>query len=490
MSSSKLGHILDDSVWRSDDISIEAYHNQSNQIEIVTPNLSKSYTKSNHSNFLLPNVNSSFSSIKIDSRIVDDLKKCGFVRPSPIQAAAIPLGKIGIDLIAQSKSGTGKTIVFVVCALEMVSQVLYEVACPRVLIIAPTREIALQIGDIIDSLTKSWKDFSCYKAIGGTKVSDNLLQLSTSQIIVGTPGRICCLLEMNFLKANSIRLLVLDECDKLMEESFQKQIDKLYSYLPVNKQMIVTSATMSDEMANFLANYMQTPALVRLNADNPALIGVMQMYHLTKGHPLDYLNFESKLEPLFAILNEVHFSQCVIFSNYQTRAKYLYDRLSAEKWTVMLISGEMNQKERSETINAFKSHKCRILVSTDLTSRGIDVHTVNLIINIDVPIDSETYLHRIGRAGRFGSAGIAITLVGSGADFDKFMNIINQYKLEVRLLSLPIKTNLWNEFYHYRLDHNRLELHKNWKDDFKVCSQFQSILNNYRSLTDANINVS
>src|SRR5699024_1984523 len=127
---------------------------------------------------LLQNANSTFSSIKINAQIVEDLKRCGFVRPSPIQATAIPLGRIGIDLIAQSKSGTGKTVVFVVCSLEMVIECLHEPASPRVLIVTPTREIAIQIGAIIDSLTSSWSDFSCYKAIGGTKVSENIAQLS------------------------------------------------------------------------------------------------------------------------------------------------------------------------------------------------------------------------------------------------------------------------------------------------------------------------
>lgn len=476
---SQLAHDLSNDVWRSGDIAFGSH--QAGHVEIITPGQLISSSNSSNSQsdgYIRQTANSTFSSIKINSQIVEDLKRCGFVRPSPIQATSIPLGRIGIDLIAQSKSGTGKTIVFVVCSLEMIIECLHEPPSPRVLIVAPTREIAIQIGSIIDSLTNGWPNFSCYKAIGGTKVSENISQLAISQIIVGTPGRICCLLELDFLKPNSIRLLVLDECDKLMEESFKRQIDKLYSYLPANKQMIVTSATLSDEMTLFLANYMRSPALVRLNADNPALMGVIQMYHRTEGHSLDYLNFEAKIKPLLSILGDISFSQCVIFSNYQTRAKYLFDQLVASKWTVMHISGDMTQRERLEAINAFRRHKCRILVSTDITSRGIDIDTVNLIINLDVPIDSETYLHRIGRAGRFGSAGIAITLIGNDTDFCKFKGILDEYHLEVNELTLPIKVNPWNSFYQDQLDSSRATLQKRWCEGLRVCDLFSHIIEN------------
>lgn len=463
--SQNLAHDLSNAdVWRSTDISYQDHH-----VEIITPNmeqqsstgdresvLSKSkalnpllYTTTNSSN-------TTFSSMKINPQIVDALKRCGFTRPSPIQSTALPLGRLGIDLIAQSKSGTGKTLVFVVCALEMVLETLKasDPPTPRALIVAPTREIALQIGSIIDSLTAFWSSFTCYKAIGGTKVSDHLAQLATSSVVVGTPGRICCLLEMGLLPASSIRLLVLDECDKLMEESFKRQIDKLYGYLPASKQMIVTSATLTEPMTLFLARYMtSSPALVRLSADSPALVGVHQLLHRTAGHALDYLNFEGKIAPLLAILRAITFSQAVLFSNYQTRAKYLLERLlsSGDGWTVALISGDMTQKERAEAIASVRRHRVRLLVSTDLTARGIDVESVNLVVNLDVPLDGETYLHRIGRAGRFGSAGLAITLVGNDADMAAFSAIQQQYRLDVTPLTLPIIVSPWATFYERRL---------------------------------------
>lgn len=485
----RLAHDLDGVQWRSQDVSIARYLNQTEQIEISTPSLAicrneKTDSEINESFLMKSADNSTFSSIKINVKIVEDLKRCGFVRPSPIQAIAIPLGRIGIDLIAQSKSGTGKTIVFVVCTLEMIVHTLNETACPRVLIVAPTREIAVQIGDTVDLLTSTWNNFSCYKAIGGTKVSENLATLSTSQVVVGTPGRICCLLENDFLKTYSIRLFVLDECDKLMDENFQIQVNKIFNCLPVNKQMIVTSATLSDNMATYLTNYMRSPALVRLNSDQPALIGVMQFSVTAPGHSLDYLNFESKIEPLLYILKNVYFTQCFLFCNYQTRVKYLFDRLFSEGYKTAYISGDMTQKERLKIIKAFRQHQFRILVSTDLTSRGIDIDTVNLVINVDVPFEHETYLHRIGRAGRFGSAGIAITIIGMGVESKRFHQFITQFNFEVKELTLPIKLNLWDLFYREQLDPTKMSSLNFQNEALQLNSKFNDLMNQFKTIKE------
>lgn len=446
-----MAHNLEDSKWRSSDVSQETYfENDSNKIEIVPPiQAIYHHGDEREAKQTASGSSSSFQDLKLNPKIVTELNRCGFLRPSPIQSTAIPLGRLGLDLIAQSKSGTGKTLVFLVCVLEMLVETFNEAACPRVLVVAPTREIALQIATVFESLTSCWQPkVSCYQAIGGTKVSENIANLTTSQVVVGTPGRICCLLELDLLKAHSIRLLVLDECDKLMDNKFKIQINKLYGYLPENKQVIVTSATMSEEMTCFLSDYMRSPALVRLNANNPALVGILQTVVYVEGHALDCLNFEAKKAPLASILLDVAFNQCIIFTNYQTRAKYLYEQLVSTNWSVLYISAEMSQSERSQAITNFRNGKYRILVSTDLTSRGIDIDTVNLVVNIDVPIDSETYLHRIGRAGRFGSAGIAISIVSRECgERKRFQAILDQYHLLAHEVTLPITTNLWGMLY-------------------------------------------
>ena len=475
---SSIAHNLDAKIWRSQDVDLSTYSEQTlNLIEIRTP--------SNNTNFVLKNStkNTTFSLMKIHNSIVNDLKRCGFVWPSPIQSTCIPIARLGIDLIAQSKSGTGKTIVFVVCALEMVRQDLQnEIPCPKVLILAPTREIAVQIGDLINSITMKWKNFSCYKAIGGTKVSDDVEQLYHSQIVVGTPGRIVCLLEMNFLKPHSIRLFVLDECDKLMEENFKIQIDKIYNRLPINKQMIVTSATLSAEMTEYLSKYMRDPASIRMNADKPSLIGVAQYTLMIDGHCLDYMNFESKINPLLELLNTIRFNQCFVFLNYQTRVKYLHERLNNEGLSVIHITGDMSQKERLQTIEMFRSQRFKIFISTDLTSRGIDIESVNLVINVDLPINCETYLHRIGRAGRYGSSGLAITIVGRDSnEYGKFATILSQYNLETKRLHLPLSIDLWDNFRRDNV-HSSNGLHCSSTTTLKVSPLFKQLQCTYEKL--------
>jgi len=288
--SSKIAHNLDNNKWRSEDISISLEEKEGEESEVT------------------------FSSLNLKPNVFMGLKKSGFVRPSPIQLQAIPLGRCGLDLIVQSKSGTGKTCVFVVIALEVIQS-----NATQVLIIAPTREIAVQISEVVNALSSQTPTIRCCTAIGGTKVKEDKDKLKSCQIVVGTPGRVKQLIDLRLLKTNSIRLFVLDECDKLLDNNFKQQIDGIFESLPENKQMIAVSATMTNELALFLSKYMRTPAFIRLSADNPALIGVTQYYRVTDFHHLNHINFDNKIEPLIEILKKIPFSQCLVFSNYQTR---------------------------------------------------------------------------------------------------------------------------------------------------------------------------
>jgi ATP-dependent RNA helicase DDX20 len=296
--SSKIAHDLDNNKWRSEDITISLEDNEREENEMT------------------------FDSLNLKPNVLMGLKACGFARPSPIQLNCIPLGRCGLDLIVQSKSGTGKTCVFVVIALEIIQSI--ESNATQVLIIGPTREIAVQIAEVVNGLSSKTPNFKCCTAIGGVQLKQDRDQLKKSQVVVGTPGRIKQLIELNLLKTNSIRLLVLDECDKLLDNNFKQQIDGIYESLPQNKQMIVCSATMTTDLAQFLSKYMRTPAFVRLNADNPALIGVTQYLTITDYHHLNHINFDNKIEPLIEIMRKIPFSQCLVFSNYQTRYSTIF----------------------------------------------------------------------------------------------------------------------------------------------------------------------
>ncbi|XP_054168157.1 probable ATP-dependent RNA helicase DDX20 [Oppia nitens] len=407
----QLAHNLNDKKWRSEDINV------CDEESDIT-----------------------FKSLNLKESVLSGLTANGFLRLSAIQLHAIPLSRCGLDLIVQSKSGTGKTVVFVVTALEMIES--FESNVTQVLIICPTREIAVQTNHVMNQLAKH-TDIRCCPVIGGTKLKEDVNMLGKCQAVVGTPGRIKQLISLNVLKTNSIRLLVLDECDKLMDNNFKQQIDDIFECLPQNKQMIAVSATMGSELANFLTKYMRTPVFVRLNADNPALIGLKQYYWMTEYHHLNHINFDNKIQPLIEILSNVSFSQCLVFSNYQTRARMLCDKLNALNWKTEYISADKCQTERLKAISKLRKFKCRVLVSTDLTARGIDVYNINLVINMDTPFDSQTYLHRIGRAGRFGTSGIAITIASKGREVELLQNIIKDSKLKVEELKHPIPEDIW-----------------------------------------------
>eukprot|EP00111_Clytia_hemisphaerica_P009511 TCONS_00027894-protein len=219
------------------------------------------------------------------------------------------------------------------------------------------------------------------------------------------------------LTPTSIRLFIMDEADKLLEKgSFEEQINWIYSALPKEKQMLALSATYPEVLAQHLNNYMTNPIHVRINPKDVALTGVVQFKRLVKHHTLPNKLFEEKYKVLIEILKKLTFQQCMVFSNYHSRAEHLSRTLIKEGWPSTHIAGSQMQSDRLKAIDKLKTFQCRILITTDLTARGIDCDKVNLVINLDIPWDAETYLHRVGRAGRFGSQGIAISLVSSSGE--------------------------------------------------------------------------
>ncbi|XP_076448682.1 uncharacterized protein LOC143285303 [Babylonia areolata] len=373
-----------------------------------------------------------FSGLLLSKPVLNGLKNAGFERPSPIQLKAIPLGRCGLDLIVQAKSGTGKTCVFSVVALEGIEP---TTSSTQVLVLAPTREIAVQIWEVMCSLGSCVANLHCHTFIGGMPLQEDRRKLQLCHIAVGTPGRIQSLIEQGLLKTQSIRLFVLDEADKLLEEGFQPQINWIYSALPDNKQMLALSATYPEYLADHLTLYMRNPTFVRLNVTDPTLLGIKQYYSTVASHPLPHRQFEMKTQAVVRLLSSVAFNQCLIFSNWQTRAQNLQSELSAQGWPTSCIAGCLDQKDRISAITQLKTYTCRVLISTDLTSRGIDADRVNLVINLDVPGDQETYLHRIGRAGRFGSYGAAVSIVSEGQELMELHKI--EHSITTNILPLP-----------------------------------------------------
>ncbi|XP_065554500.1 probable ATP-dependent RNA helicase DDX20 [Lathamus discolor] len=393
---------------------------------------------------LVPGGPSDFGSLLLSEPVLAGLEAAGFHRPSPVQLKAIPLGRCGLDLIVQAKSGTGKTCVFSTVALDAV---LLESSVTQILILAPTREIAVQIHAVITTIGIKMEGLECHVFIGGTPLSQDKVRLKKCHIAVGSPGRIKQLIELDYLNTASIRLFILDEADKLLEEgSFQEQVNWIYSSLPANKQVLAVSATYPESLANALTRYMREPTFVRLNPADPSLIGLKQYYKIVNSHPLPHKTFEEKTQHLQELFSKIPFNQALVFSNLHSRAQHLAEILTSRGFPAECISGNMNQNQRLDAMAKLKQFHCRVLISTDLTSRGIDAEKVNLVVNLDVPLDWETYMHRIGRAGRFGTLGLSVTYCCRGEEENMMMKIAQKCNLQLLPLPEPIPPGMMDQF--------------------------------------------
>ncbi|XP_064088050.1 probable ATP-dependent RNA helicase DDX20 [Macrobrachium nipponense] len=375
--------------------------------------------------------NVDFRSMYLSEHVLNGLKATGFERPSPIQLAAIPLGRCGLDMVVQAKSGTGKTCVFAVVALEMIS---VSASTTQVLILTPTREIAVQVTQVISAIGCKIQGLRVSTFIGGLHLSLDKAKLKCCHIAVGTPGRITQLIEMRLLRLDNVRLFVLDEADQLLTGQFADGIAQIASGLPLNKQVLALSATYTEDVAKVAEGLMRTPNHVRLGKESPALIGIGQFVKLLPYHHQPHRRQQIKLEELMNILCTVTFNQCLVFSNSQLRAESVCNQLRSAGWPAAFLTGGQAQQDRLVALDALCSYKCRVLVSTDLSARGLDSEHVNLVINLDLPKNHATYLHRIGRAGRFGSRGNAVTLVTEGEEWQVVRAIATLANVQIALL--------------------------------------------------------
>lgn len=394
---------------------------------LITDNLSKD---------VILDDDTSFEDLMLTPNTQKGLQRCGFKSPSPIQLKAIPYGRCGIDLVIQSKAGTGKTCIFTVIALEALKFNLDH--STQTLILAPTREIALQIHGVISQIGSTFQGLNCALCIGGVDLKQDRAKFAKKpcQIVVGTPGRINQLIEMGVLKLHDIELLILDEADKLMDDQFKIQIDQIFRVLPQEKQMIVTSATYPNELDKFLKKYMRVSRFVRVGNDI-SLEAIEEYFVECKAGNSSKKTLINKLSCLTQILNSIQFKKCIVFTNFQARAPQICDSLNRDDTFVQrhgrtnYLSAELSQEQRTLVFNKFKTSDQRLLVSTDISARGIDIAGIELVINLDLPYDNATYYHRIGRAGRFGRPGKAICIMSSeSADKAVFMTSIWSKKIK------------------------------------------------------------
>ncbi len=359
----------------------------------------------------------SFEDLELSDDLLRGIYSYGFEKPSHIQQRAIKPLISGVDLIAQAQSGTGKTGTFSIGTLQRVDP---SNPKPQILTIVPTRELATQVTGVYQALGE-FLDLNIHTSIGGIRPSDEERALKRGvQIIVGTPGRIYDMLSRGFIDPNEIKTLVLDEADEMLSRGFLSDIKDIFNFLPPTMQVAIFSATLPDEAVFITQKFMKKPVKIFVKRDELTLEGILQ-YYVDVGHA-DY-----KFETICDLYDTLNVSQSVIFCSTVRRVDYLTEEMKKKEFAVSAIHGRMTQEERKSIMANFRSGQIRFLIATDLVARGIDVHGVGVVVNYDLPNDRENYIHRIGRAGRFGRKGIAISLITERdakdlAELERFYN--------------------------------------------------------------------
>ena len=346
---------------------------------------------------------SSFEEFELDEKLLRGIYSYGFENPSEIQLKAIPIIKSGKDVIAQSKSGTGKTGAFSIGAIAS----LEDIEGTQILIICPTYELVHQTYDLIQNITNYMDKVSIMKVIGGTNVKECQYELQKCpSIIIGTPGRILDMIDKRYLYTDKINRFIIDEADEMLSSGFKEVMYNIFRSIPKESQISLFSATLPDDILKLTECFMNEPEKILLEKDNITLEGIKQYYV-----NVNYDNY--KVDTFVDIYNKLNVGQCIIYINNKNRLKILCDDLRERDLPVNIISGDLSMEERKAIINEFKLGNIRILISTDLLSRGLDVQQLSLVINLELPINKESYIHRIGRSGRYGRKGTAINILNN-----------------------------------------------------------------------------
>jgi len=360
-------------------------------------------------------VTKTFDQMKLREDLIRGIYAYGFERPSAIQQRSIlPIIK-GRDVIAQAQSGTGKTATFSISALQQVDTRLRET---QVLVLSPTRELAVQIQKVILALG-DYMNIQCHSCIGGTNIGEDIQKLDFGQHIVsGTPGRVFDMIKRRNLRTRSIKLLILDESDEMLNKGFKEQIYDVYRFLPPATQVVLVSATLPHEILEMTQKFMTDPIRILVKRDELTLEGIKQFFVAVERE-------EWKFETLCDLYDTLTITQAVIFCNTKRKVDWLTEKMREANFTVVSMHGDMPQQERDSIMKEFRSGSSRVLISTDVWSRGLDVPQVSLVINYDLPNNRELYIHRIGRSGRYGRKGVAINFVKS--DDIRVLRDIEQY---------------------------------------------------------------
>jgi translation initiation factor 4A len=344
----------------------------------------------------------SFDTMELSEELLRGIYANGFNTPSAIQKKGIMPIKSGRDLLAQAQSGTGKTGTFSIGSLCRVDPKLKAV---QVLVLAPTRELAQQIKNVASAISQ-YMGVTVHAASGGSPLREDSRAIDRGcQFLVGTPGRIFDLMERNILKRDNIRVLVLDEADQMLEDRFKEQVMCiLQKGFPKDTRIALFSATMDTPVREVADQLLSNPVKILISPDAVPLDGIKQYYVQVDAE-------EWKVEVLADLYKQLTISQALIYCNARKTAEKLAEKMTALGFPLCCIHGEMDAADRKKRMDEFRTGETRVMISTDLLARGIDVQQVSLVINYELPVEKENYIHRMGRAGRFGRKGVTINIL-------------------------------------------------------------------------------
>ncbi|XP_057545447.1 eukaryotic initiation factor 4A-3-like [Amaranthus tricolor] len=357
----------------------------------------------------------SFDRMGIKDDLLRGIYAYGFEKPSAIQQRAVMPIIQGRDVIAQAQSGTGKSSMISLAVCQMVDTSTREV---QALILSPTRELASQTEKVIMAIGLHM-NIQAHACIGGKSVGEDIRKLEYGvHVVSGTPGRVCDMIKRRTLRTRNIKLLILDESDEMLSRGFKDQIYDVYRYLPPELQVVLISATLPNEILEITNKFMTDPVKILVKRDELTLEGIKQFFVAVEQE-------DWKFDTLCDLYDTLTITQAVIFCNTKRKVDWLTEKMRNNNFTVSSMHGDMPQKERDAIMKEFRDGDTRVLITTDVWARGIDVQQVSLVINYDLPNNRELYIHRIGRSGRFGRKGVAINFVKK--DDIRILRDIEQY---------------------------------------------------------------
>lgn len=343
---------------------------------------------------------STFEAMDLKEELLTGMYSFGYKKPTAIQKRIIIPFIQGRDLIAQASSGSGKTSAICICLLQSCSS---EVRCTQALILSPTRELAVQTQDLCNNIGHNM-GLTAYACIGGRSLNEDIRRLqSGAHIISGTPGRVFDMIKRKYFDTKGLKVLVLDEADEMLGKGFKSQIHDIYRIIPP-LQVVLVSATLPADVLEMTQKFMTEPASILVKRDEITVDTIQQFFV-----PVD--EEKHKFNTLMDLYEQLCASQSVIFCNTRKKVDLITKKMKKENFSISSMHGDMPQEERDQVMRKFRDGESRVLISTDVWSRGIDVEKISMVVNYDLPLSREQYIHRIGRSGRLGRTGIAITFV-------------------------------------------------------------------------------